>query len=154
MPGIKNILVATDFSAASQAAVEYGTDLASAFDATLHLLHVVTEPLHETWACYAPGQDFLKVVDELKGQALTGMRRLAPPATRGRATVVATWGDPSDEILKYARQHQIDLIVCGTHGRRGWELVAMGSVAARLIRLAPCAVLTVRGKMRAERAAA
>jgi nucleotide-binding universal stress UspA family protein len=60
--------------------------------------------------------------------------------------VLATaWGDPADEILKYAREHAVDLVVCGTHGRRGVDRLIMGSVAERVLRLAPCPVLTVHG---------
>jgi universal stress protein A len=112
--------------------------------------------MHETWACYAPGRDFLRIVDELQSQARNRLQLLVPPRFRkvGKAVLATAWGDPSDEILKYAREHNVDLIVCGTHGRRGWDLVAMGSVAARLVRLASCPVLTVRGSTPPAEAAA
>jgi nucleotide-binding universal stress UspA family protein len=148
---LKSILVATDFGEASTAAVEQGRALAVAFNASLHLLHVVTEPLHEAWAGYAPGADFLEAVDRFRAEARTRLERLIPhPERMARHIVVATaWGDPSDEVLKYVRNHRIDLIVCGTHGRRGWEHVMMGSVAERIVRLAPCPVLTVHAAERA-----
>jgi universal stress protein A len=148
---LKSILVPTDFSEASSAAVEYGRALTVAFDASLHLLHVVTEPLHETWAGYAPGAEFLEAVDRLRAEAQKRLERLIPRAELGNGhIVVATaWGDPSDEVLKYARNHSIDVIVCGTHGRRGWDHVMMGSVAERIVRLAPCPVLTVHAVERA-----
>jgi len=148
---LKNILVPTDFSEASTAAVEHGRALAVAFDASLHVLHVVTEPLHEAWAGYAPGAEFLAAVDHLQAEAQKRLERLIPRAGRGNGQIVVatTWGDASDEVLKYARNHGIDLIVCGTHGRRGWDHVMMGSVAERIVRLAPCPVLTVRAGERA-----
>lgn len=148
---LKSILVPTDFNEASSAAVEHGRALAVTFNASLHLLHVVAEPLHETWAGYAPGAEFLDAVDHLQADAQKRLERLIPPAERGngRIVVATTWGDPSDQILKYAGDHSIDLIVCGTNGRRGWDHVMMGSVAERIVRLASCPVLTVRAVERA-----
>jgi nucleotide-binding universal stress UspA family protein len=145
MIALERILVATDFSECSEAAVEQGRALAGAFDASLHLLHIVTAPLHEAWACYAPGAEFLTTVRDLEGEALERLQQLTNSEERrsGRVVEATAWGDPSDEILKYAREHQVDLIVCGTHGRSGWDHMVMGSVAELLVRLAPCPVLTV-----------
>lgn len=145
MIALKNVLVATDFSDCSQAAVEQARALAEPFSASLHLLHVVTDPLHEVWACYAPGADFLSLVEKLQADARKRLALLASrdEVTGGRVVLAAAWGDPGDEILKYARGHNIDLIVCGTHGRRGWDHLVMGSVAERVVRTAPCPVLTV-----------
>lgn len=145
MIALKHILVATDFSECSDAAVEQGRALAAVFDASLHLLHIVTAPLQEMWAGYAPGAEFLTVVRDLEVEARTRLEHLAASGEirRDRVVVQTAWGDPSDEILKYAREHRVDLIVCGTHGRRGWSHVVMGSVAERVVHLAPCPVLTV-----------
>ena len=111
----------------------------------MHLLHVVTDPLHEVWACYAPGADFLSLVEKLQADARKRLALMASPdeVASGRVVLAAAWGDPGDEILKYARAHNVDLIVCGTHGRRGWDHLVMGSVAERVVRTAPCPVLTV-----------
>ena len=135
MIALKHILVATDFSECSDAALEQGHALAATFDASLHLLHIVTAPLHKEWAWYEPGAEFL-AHRRLDWLVASGNFR------RDRVVVATGWGDPSDEILKYARKHQVDLIVCGTHGRRGWDHVVMGSVAERVVRRAPCPVLT------------
>jgi len=142
---LKNVLVATDFSECSQAAVAQARALAEAFSARVHLLHVVTEPLHEVWACYAPGADFLTLVEKLQAGARERLALIASPdeVASGRVVLAAVWGDPCDEVLKYARAHNVDLIVCGTHGRRGWDHVVMGSVAQSVVRTAPCPVLTV-----------
>ena len=145
MIALRNILVTTDFSDTSRAALTRARGLATAFGASLHVLHVVTEPLHEVWACYAPGADFLASVARLQERAkgrMLGDMSLGEMSS-GRVTLATSWGDPSDEILKYARKHDIDMIVCGTHGRRGWDHVLMGSVAERVVRLGPCPVLTV-----------
>ena len=130
--------------------------MAAAFQASLHVLHVVTEPLHEAWAGYASAADLLQTVDALKDQARD--RLLAELSADQQSPVemaVATaWGDPVDEIVKYARAHQIDMIVCGTHGRSGWDHVLMGSVAERIVRVAQCPVLTVHHEATARAAAA
>lgn len=146
MIALKNVLVTTDFSEASAAAVEHGCTLAAAFGASLHLLHVVTEPLHEIWGGYAAGADFLDIVAQLQADARKRLAQLTSEEEErsGRVVVTTAWGDPNEEILAYARRHAIDLIVCGTHGRRGWDRVLTGSVAERIVRLAPCPVLTVR----------
>jgi len=145
MIALKNVLVATDFSDCSQAAVTQARALAEAFGASVHLLHVVTEPLHEIWACYAPGADFLSLVEKLQADARKRLALLASrdELTSGRVVLAAAWGDPGDEVLKYARALNVDLIVCGTHGRRGWDHLVLGSVAERVVRTAPCPVATV-----------
>jgi nucleotide-binding universal stress UspA family protein len=141
---LKNVLVATDFSECSQAAVEQAGAVAAAFDASLHVLHVVTEPLHEIWSGYVPAADFLRAVERLQAEARSRLGLTVSPEeiASGRVVVATAWGDPGDEILKYARTHDVDLIVCGTHGRRAWDHVVMGSVAERIVHLAPCPVLT------------
>jgi nucleotide-binding universal stress UspA family protein len=142
---LKTILVATDFSDSAQAALEHGRGLAAAFNASLHLLHVVTEPLQEVWAGYAPGAALVDILEDQQAHARTCLARLVPEGdvATGSVTVATAWGDPSDEICKYARDHGIDLVVCGTHGHRGWNRLLMGSVAESVVRLAPCPVFTV-----------
>ncbi|HEY2152525.1 MAG TPA: universal stress protein [Vicinamibacterales bacterium] len=141
----KTVLVPTDFEDCSRAALDYARTLAAACDSTIHLLHVVTEPLREPWIPYLPGGAFLDLLESMQRDALRRLRLIAPlAADAARPMVLVTvWGDPAEEIVKYAHAHQADLIVCGTHGRRGLERLAMGSVAERLVRVAPCPVLTV-----------
>ena len=143
MIALKNVLVASDFSDCSDAAVRHAENVAEAFGATLHLLHVVTEPLHEMWASYAPGADFLNGVHMLEEQARKRLEARALTLADTPAVINTVWGDPSQEIIKYAADRGIDLIVCGTHGRTGLDHVVMGSVAERLVRSAPCPVMTV-----------
>jgi universal stress protein A len=145
MIALKNILVATDFSECSVAAVRQGSALAAAFDASLHLLHVATAPLHEPWAGYTPGAEFVHLIRRVEAEGRQQLEKAAGSTDlRAEQVVLATaWGDPADEILKYATEHAVDLAVCGTHGRRGWDHLIMGSVAERVLRLAPCPVLTV-----------
>ena len=144
MIALKDIVVAVDFSECSDAAIERARLLAEQFGARVHLLHVVDEPFHDMWANYAPGSDFMAVVADLEADATRRLDRIAQNRLRSTLHVVATaWGDPCAKILEYAGRLNADLIVCGTHGRTGWDHVMMGSVAERLVRLAPCPVLTV-----------
>ena len=142
---ITKILVAIDFSESSLFALAEARLLADAYGATLHLLHVVSEPLEEPWSGFVPADSLMATVERLQKEASNRLAALVPPAdvARGRVVVSTGWGDPADEILKYAATHDVNLVVCGTHGRRGFNRFVTGSVAERVVRFAPCPVLTV-----------
>ena len=130
------ILVPTDFSAPSEAALAYGRGLATQFDAALHLMHVAENP-------------FLRAV-AIDRRALeeAAARRLQERLTeaerrRGSVAIVEQSDEPANEILRYAESVNIELIVMGTHGRTGLARVVVGSVAEAVVRAAPCPVLTV-----------
>lgn len=146
MIALKTILVATDLSQPSEAAWERARTLAAAFDASLHVIHIVSAPLDEPWTGYIPASALAESLQRLATDAQQQLERLAAIArAEGIQVMTATLcGDPADEILEYARTHAVDLIVCGTHGRHGWDRFVMGSVAERIVRLATCPVLTVR----------
>jgi len=141
---LDDVLVPVDFSQPSCAAVAEAVAIADKFDATVHLLNVVTEPLDEMWSCYAPAGDFLARVRQLQSEGCRRLQNLVAGRSGRRLVVSTVWGDPVTEILKYAAGHAVDMIVCGTHGRHGWNRLAMGSVAENLVRRAPCPVLTVQ----------
>jgi nucleotide-binding universal stress UspA family protein len=143
---LKNILVATDFSEPSEAAVTYGRELATRFGAALHVLHAAENILGrfgaETYSATAP---------ELQGRLEADARRrlnelLIDSDNSGPSTipVLLTASSPALAIVDYAKEKNIDLIVVGTHGRSGLAHLVVGSVAERVVRLAPCPVLTVR----------
>ena len=136
-----------DFSTASRAALERAQDLATSFNAPLHLLHVVAEPFSESWLSYGPGAEVVELLEAAESESRTRLASCVSDrdVASGRAIIAAVWGDPSSEILRYALEHHVDLIVCGTHGRRGWNRALLGSVAERVVRLASCPVMTVRG---------
>ena len=140
---LKKILVPTDFSPHSEIALKYGCEFAEKFGAELHLLTVVQERIGDVDAFYAvPGN----YAEEVRAEA---ERRLAtfldPKWNNGRqVTREAVSGVPFLEIIRYARGNAIDLIVMGTHGRGAVKHILMGSVAERVVRKAPCPVLTVR----------
>jgi nucleotide-binding universal stress UspA family protein len=130
------ILVPTDFSAPSEAALAYGREIAERFDAALHLIYVTENP-------------FLRaaVVDR-RSLDEAHLRWLQDRLTdadlrRGAVAIVEQSDEPDSEILRYAKSANIDLIVMGTHGRTGVARVVLGSVAEAVVRASSCPVLTV-----------
>jgi universal stress protein A len=142
---IQKILLPTDFSTYSAAATNYACELATKFDAELHILHTLETHLVST-PNFGLGLDLPKYVSESKAAAakfLAGV--LDPKWSEGRTVIHAiVEGSPKVEIIGYARKQNIDLIVIATHGRTGLAHVIMGSVAETVVRTAPCPVLTVR----------
>lgn len=146
MIAIKSVLVATDFSAPSNTAVNYARAMARAFGAELHVLHVF-EPLWITSADVVGGG--ISLATMIQGLEDTAKKQLEDTVTAEdrrelRAVpVMVTSESPSREIARYASEHKIDLVVIGTHGRSGLTRLLIGSVAEKVVRMAPCPVLTV-----------
>jgi nucleotide-binding universal stress UspA family protein len=145
---LKTILVATDFSPASAAALTYGRELASNFGAQLLVTHVAGNVLTRPYA----GGDGISFVDpELQQGLEAGARRHLEAVIstddrelrRARA-IVLTSNAPATAIVEYAEEEGVDLIVLGTHGRGAVAHLLVGSVAERVVRTASCPVLTVR----------
>jgi len=139
---LKNILVPTDFGPASQAALSYGCNLADTFAATVHVLHVMDNSLFQ--ARFAdPAIIEAATREQLNDQvAAIEVQRLSTNV------VIEKFDSPTDSILRYAKSARIDLIVMGTHGRKGAAHVLLGSVAEQIVRSAPCPVLVVRSPER------
>jgi nucleotide-binding universal stress UspA family protein len=135
---LKKVLVATDFSPPSIAALAYGRALARTFGASLHVLHVAENYFLRPMAA-DPATVRAAKERTLDGQLTADDRQLL-----GARTTVKVSDEPADAISNYAKAEEVDLIVIGTHGRTGVERVLLGSVAERVIRIAPCPVLTVR----------
>jgi len=139
---IKRIVVPIDFSACSMDALEYAAQVAKPFGASITILHAL-EPV-------AYGLDFsLSHVKEWKDQRAYLENRLTVMAAclqsqRVRADHVIKPGLPADSITSYVTQQKYDLMIMGTHGRRGLSHVLLGSLASAMLRHAPCPVLTVR----------
>jgi len=132
------ILVATDFGAASDSALAYGRALSHAFGATLHVLHVRENSFFRPIAADAR---------TLERAALHHIERRLTDEDRRELharAVLETSDATAQAIIEYACEHAVDLIVMGTHGRTGIEHALAGSVAERVVRGAPCPVLTVR----------
>jgi nucleotide-binding universal stress UspA family protein len=135
---LKHILVATDFSPASDAALTYGRALATAFGGSLRVLHVAENSFLRPTAT-DPNTLLAAVIRRAEG-LLTAEDRVR----LGARAVVETSDHPPEAIVGYARSAGIDLIVMGTHGRSTVARVLVGSVAERVVRTAPCPVLTVK----------
>ena len=137
---LTRILLPTDFSDTAQYALDYARELAGRFDATVHLLHVVPDPLQTLAVEAAP------VVSDLAASwTADAERRLEEVRLDGPRTVRAVRaGHAFVEILRYAADNAIDLIVMGTHGRGPVEHLLLGSVAEKVVRKASCPVLTVK----------
>lgn len=152
----KRILVPLDFSPPSDAALEYARSVAGQYGASLHLLHVAEDP----YRAFYSAEVFVPQVEGLREEILTDAARqltarLRPSdVTELRATAESIIGTPAGSIVEYAARRDIDLIVMGTHGRGGMAKLLMGSVAERVVRMAPCPVLTVREGRHAAAAAA
>jgi nucleotide-binding universal stress UspA family protein len=145
MKPFKKILVPVDFSPHAQEAIRTAADLSSRYDASVTLVHVyesVAYTLPEGYLLYTPQQlaDLLSEFDKL----LTSARREAEAAGARRVDSKQLQGVAAFEITEFARANGIDLIVMGTHGRTGVRHVLLGSVAERVLRKAPCPVLTVK----------
>jgi nucleotide-binding universal stress UspA family protein len=141
----RNVLVATDLTSVSRAALQHADRLARDERAHLHILHVVEDPATQPWVVDTYGVDYERLRAEACGRgrrALIAATQRLPPATR-RMTTEARVGVPADEILRYAKRQAIDLIVLGTHGRGRVASAFLGSVAERVLRHASCPVMIV-----------
>jgi nucleotide-binding universal stress UspA family protein len=145
MIAIKKILFATDFSECAKAAQNYAAAFAEQFHADLHVLHVLPDValmVPEAGTSFSLPQNYML---DMKNEAQRSIDMLFPDAKQREAVVRnVRMGNPFLEIVKYAEENQIDLIVIGTHGRGALMHLLMGSVAEKVVRKAGCPVLTVR----------
>ena len=139
---VKRILLPTDFSDTAGHALDYARELAVRFGAEAHLLYVVPHPTPQDWAVGAAAPVLPDLLDTWRVDA---EQRLARVSLDGVETARAIRvGHAFVEILRYAADNAIDLIVMGTHGRGPVKHLLLGSVAEKVVRKAPCPVLTVR----------
>jgi nucleotide-binding universal stress UspA family protein len=160
-----HILVPTDFSDPANHALRYAVEEARLHRATVTLLHVLsahggTDVYYVTGGPELSAQGYDPIAGgrlagpvpaqptvvrrDLNEDAITRLHDMVPDAYRDTWNVETASGQPADTIVRIAEERQIDLIVMGTHGRTGLQHVLLGSVAEKVVRLAPCPVLTVR----------
>jgi nucleotide-binding universal stress UspA family protein len=138
----KTFVVATDFSASADLALEYARAIATRFQALLHLVHVVQEPYPIGVEGDVPDVDaFRQSLLQAAHNRMTSLLATCPGAT-GEVLV----GPPAARIVEAATAHDADLIVMGTRGRGALSSLVLGSVASRVVRTASCPVLTIRDR--------
>jgi nucleotide-binding universal stress UspA family protein len=143
---MKKVLVPTDFSDSARHALTYGISFAREYGAELVLLHVV-ENITVGYASDLFPVPMAEVFQEISGYAKAELAKLAALAReRGVAAVaeIVVQGKPSAEIIRHAAENAVDMIVLGTHGKGMLDQALFGSTTERVVRRAPCPVLTVR----------
>ncbi|SHF41760.1 universal stress protein A [Desulfacinum infernum DSM 9756] len=147
---LEKILVPVDFSEYSQKAVRYGVEIAKDRKASLTLLHVINQRIidavHELSVKGYKG-DFVEVMRKMMAEREAELQQMVPQDWREGLTELnfeIRKGRPSEEVIKYAKEHGMDLIVVGTHGRSALASALLGSVANTVVLRAPCPVLVVR----------
>lgn len=147
---LKRILYPTDFSESSIEAMKYATSFAREYKAKLTLMHVVNEKI------FSEGLNLPRIVSvealeqEMTKEAERQLKVLIPLEERSglEYEILIVRGTPFLEIIRHAKANDVDLIVIGTHGRSGVEHIIFGSTAEKVVRKAPCPVLSVKPAQR------
>jgi universal stress protein A len=146
---ISKILYATDYSKASARALDEAVNLAKQNHAELLVLHVI-EPVtpYVTGDDYGSAELYMRLEETAKKDAQSSMQKLMQKLQKAKvkAKSLLVKGTTADQIVRAAKSRKADMIVIGTHGRTGLSKLFMGSVAGKVISMAQCPVLTVRGK--------
>ena len=146
MSEIARILAPTDFSPHAEGALRYACGLAERLGSTLHLLHVLPDVVPvgpEPMLAPALPPEYYS---ETEAQSLDALTKAVDPSWGQPPSLefAVRWGGAVEGIVAYAGDLDMDLIVIATHGRTGLSHVLLGSVAERIVREAPCPVLTIR----------
>lgn len=138
----RHLLVPMDFSDTSRHALDYARAFAGPLHARLTLLHVAPDAYTQSWIVEGARLAVPNILDTWRRDAQREIDRIRAEVPTATAVVAA--GEPFVEIVRYAKREQVDLIVIGTHGRGPVGHLLLGSVAEKVVRHAPCPVLTVR----------
>lgn len=142
---IERILFATDFSEGSDHALPYAVDMAKQYGAKLYFVHVIYD-VAKTAGWYVPHVSIDEIYRDMEQSARSELEKIFIDEMRGFKNIEykVLKGIPYEEISKLAAEQKVDLIVLGTHGRRGIDRMLFGSTAEQVVRNAPCPVLSVR----------
>ena len=145
MIDIKRILVGTDFSSRAHLALRYGAEFAKVFQAELLLCHIL-EPIDLLGTLPPVGESYIPAnLPQLQEQqAKSQCEKLLAEIQVPKSRMILVHGSPFAELIRAARTENADLLILGTHGRGAIAHLLLGSVAERVVRSAPCPVLTVR----------
>ena len=141
---IKRILFPTDFSEGSSHAIPYVADLTRHYQARLYVVHVLYDIAKAT-GFYVPHVNIEEVYRDMERNALKECEKWCCEELRGYKEIEyrILKGIPHEEILRFADENMIDLLIAGTHSRKGLDRIIFGSTAERIVRHARCPVLTV-----------
>ena len=145
MMEIKSILFPTDFSDGSAQALKYAVEMAKRFGSKLYVVHIIYD-VAKASGWYVPHVSVDQMYKDIQEGAKKELERFGVAELSGfkdieRAVVT---GVPHEEIMKLAAEKKVDMIIMGTHGKKGLDRILFGSTAAQVVRYAPCPVLTVR----------
>ena len=143
VPKFETILMPTDFSPPSDRALEYAVALAKQSGAAIHLVHVVGHPIEMASWPESYYIEYAKLQQQLLDDAERQIAGTARSISGVKVTTEVLEGSPARVIVSAAGDRKCQLIVMGTHGRSGLSHLVLGSVAERVVRTAPCPVLTV-----------
>jgi nucleotide-binding universal stress UspA family protein len=148
MPRFKSIVLTTDLSENADAAAPYALELAAKYGGTIHLVHVFEDILYSgVLADEAMGYSATVWVEEAEKVRKNHLNIMASSMSAPEnARVVPHYlrGNPTAEVLKFAKMNSADCIVMSTHGRTGFSHLLFGSVAEKIVRTSPCPVLTIK----------
>lgn len=147
MKKIRRIMHPTDFSGASSAAFRRAVDMAKTNTAELLLVHVITSVVPIMTDGYVSPRVYEDLEAAARADGQKQLDKLVRKARQAGARVkgLLLEGVPHERIAQAARSKKADMVVMGTHGRTGFAKLVLGSVASRVLTVAPCPVLTVRG---------
>jgi nucleotide-binding universal stress UspA family protein len=145
MMEIKSILFPTDFSEGSALALKYAVDIANKYGAKIFVVHVIYD-VAKASGWYVPHISMDQLYKDIEEGAKKELDRFGVEELERMKNVEkhVLKGIPHEEIINFAKNNKVDMIVMGTHGRKGIDRILFGSTAAQVVRFAPCPVLTVR----------